>query len=107
MEDELSELSAVRLAYKMVNYQCLEFSSESGLGLLSGLTLESGLALLSGLKELRVLDVRKTAHNIGVEELEWMHQNWPKLERIRGLESDRGGGPRLVLMGGWLFMLVA
>ncbi|OAQ25130.1 hypothetical protein K457DRAFT_23370 [Linnemannia elongata AG-77] len=60
------------------HYLSLEFS------------LESGLELLSGLKELRVLDVRMTAHNIGVKELEWMHQNWPKLERIRGLESERG-----------------
>ncbi|KAK3812564.1 MAG: hypothetical protein J3R72DRAFT_427944 [Linnemannia gamsii] len=38
------------------NYQSLEFS------------LESGLELLAGLKELQVLDVRWTAHRIGVEE---------------------------------------
>ncbi|KAG0284738.1 hypothetical protein BGZ96_010910 [Linnemannia gamsii] len=54
------------------------------------LSLASGLSLLAGLKELRVLDVRMTAHNIRVEELEWMHWNWPKLEKVRGLESDRG-----------------
>lgn len=59
------------------NYLSLEFS------------LESGLGLLAGLKEMRMLDVRCTAHYIGVAELEWMHTNWPKLERIRGLESDR------------------
>ncbi|KAF8934540.1 hypothetical protein BGZ47_010343 [Haplosporangium gracile] len=59
------------------NYLSLEFS------------LESGLDLLAGMKELRMLDVRKTAHYIGVAELEWMYRNWPKLESIKGLESDR------------------
>lgn len=54
------------------------------------LSLSSGLSLLAGLKELRVLDVRMTAHNIRVEELKWMHENWPKLEEVRGLKSDRG-----------------
>jgi hypothetical protein len=58
------------------NYLSLEFS------------LDSGLSLLGRLKEMRMLDVRSTAHNIGVAELEWMHTNWPKLERIRGLETD-------------------
>ena len=53
-------------------------------------SLKSGLELLEGLKELKVLDVRRMAHNIGVEELEWMHRNWPKLERIKGLETERG-----------------
>jgi hypothetical protein len=53
-------------------------------------SLESGLDILEGMKELRVLDVRRTAHNIGVKELEWMHVNWPKLEKIRGLETERG-----------------
>ncbi|KAF9125150.1 hypothetical protein BGW39_007619 [Mortierella sp. 14UC] len=68
---------ALRPHIRMFNAYSLEFS------------LESGLGLLAGLKELRVLDVRLTAHYIGVAELEWMHTNWPKLERIRGLESDR------------------
>ncbi|KAF8934538.1 hypothetical protein BGZ47_010341 [Haplosporangium gracile] len=54
------------------------------------LSLVSGLDMLEGLKELRVLDVRRTAHNIGVEELQWMHRNWPKLEKIRGLRTERG-----------------
>lgn len=52
-------------------------------------SLESGLYMLEGMKELRVLDVRMTAHNIGVEELEWMYSNWPKLEKIRGLVTER------------------
>ncbi|KAF9136900.1 hypothetical protein BGX30_010719 [Mortierella sp. GBA39] len=71
------EEAALLNGVRMFNYQSLEFS------------LESGLNLLAELKELRMLDVRSTAHYIGVAELEWMHRNWPKLERIKGLESDR------------------
>ncbi|KAF9921520.1 hypothetical protein FBU30_008418 [Linnemannia zychae] len=59
------------------NYSSLEFS------------LASGLDLLAGLKELRVLNVSCTAHRIGVKELEWMYVHWPKLEKIKGLESKR------------------
>ncbi|KAG0279986.1 hypothetical protein BGZ95_011661 [Linnemannia exigua] len=58
------------------NYGTMEFS------------LQSGLGLLAGLRELRLLDVRRTAHRIGAAELAWMHTNWPKLETIRGLESN-------------------
>lgn len=61
----------------LFHYSSLEFS------------LASGLGLLGGLKELRVQDVRKTAHRIGVEELDWMSKNWPKLEVVRGLVSKR------------------
>ncbi|KAK3833024.1 MAG: hypothetical protein JOS17DRAFT_741303 [Linnemannia elongata] len=64
--------------YFTFHYRCLEFS------------IASGLELLSGMKELRVLDVRSTAHRIGVEELEWMSVNWPKLEEVKGLYSCRG-----------------
>ena len=70
------EEAALLKGIRMFNYQSLEFS------------LESGLDLLAGLKELRMLDIRSTAHYIGVAELEWMHVNWPKLETIRGLETD-------------------
>lgn len=58
-------------------YDCLEFS------------LESGLGILAGLKELRVLDEKSTAHRIGIAELEWMRMNWPKLKTIEGLLSRR------------------
>ncbi|KAF9937091.1 hypothetical protein BGZ67_001654 [Mortierella alpina] len=58
-------------------YQCLELS------------LESGLGLMSELKELRTLDVSRMTQRIGVAELEWMHANWPKLETIGGLFSPR------------------
>ncbi|KAF9148352.1 hypothetical protein BG015_009918 [Linnemannia schmuckeri] len=63
---------------QIFNYFSLSFS------------LMSGLELLEGLKELEVLDVRMAAHDIGVEELEWMHTNWPRLREIRVLDSERG-----------------
>jgi hypothetical protein len=62
---------------KLFNYQCLEFS------------LESGLELLEEMKKLRVLDVTSTAHRIGVPELEWMRVHWPRLKEVRGLASER------------------
>ncbi|KAG0075246.1 hypothetical protein BGZ93_004290, partial [Podila epicladia] len=49
------------------------------------MTLASGLDELSGLKELTKLDVSFMDHGIGVPELEWMAESWPKLKRIVGL----------------------
>ncbi|KAG0341623.1 hypothetical protein BG004_005972 [Podila humilis] len=49
------------------------------------MSLESGLDLMGGLKELRVLNVSRMAHRIGVAELEWMQINWPRLENVIGL----------------------
>jgi hypothetical protein len=77
MDAVVQEEEALRNGVRMFNYQSLELS------------LESGLDLLAGMKEMRMLDVRSTAHNIGVAELEWMYRNWPKLKSIRGLESNR------------------
>ncbi|KAG0278764.1 hypothetical protein BGZ95_003208 [Linnemannia exigua] len=56
-----------------VQHQCLE------------LTLESGLDELSGLNELEELHVFRMAHRIGIEEVRWMVEQWPKLRAIRGL----------------------
>ncbi|KAF9126239.1 hypothetical protein BGW39_006757 [Mortierella sp. 14UC] len=49
------------------------------------LSLASGLDLMSGLKELRELNVEEMAHLIGVEEVRWMVEHWPKLSRVIGL----------------------
>ncbi|KAG0355340.1 hypothetical protein BG005_005745 [Podila minutissima] len=49
------------------------------------MSLESGMGALQGLKKLRVLDVRRMAHRIGVRELAWMQEHWPCLEAVRGL----------------------
>lgn len=49
------------------------------------MSLDSGLYLLSELTEMRVLDVTGMAHRIGVAELDWMQDNWRKLEEVRGL----------------------
>lgn len=49
------------------------------------MTLESGLDGLAPLKDLEVLDVSYMMHKIGVQELEWMVANWPKLKQVKGL----------------------
>ncbi|KAF9387483.1 hypothetical protein CPB97_002516 [Podila verticillata] len=49
------------------------------------LTLDNRLDELEGLTKLRELNVGSMAHGIGVPELNWMVQHWPRLERILGL----------------------
>ncbi|KAF9300571.1 hypothetical protein BGZ74_007732 [Mortierella antarctica] len=49
------------------------------------MTLASGMDELAGLKDLRQLDVSYMNHNLGVRELEWMAEHWPKLKKIDGL----------------------
>ncbi|KAF8934539.1 hypothetical protein BGZ47_010342 [Haplosporangium gracile] len=71
----IAEFSAATLA---------EYNAESSMDYAA---LEE--ATVENHEELRLLDVRMTAHNIGVDE-QWMHKNWPKLETIRGLKSPRG-----------------
>lgn len=57
-------------------YDCLE------------MTLESGLDQLKGLNNLRVLDVQRMEQRIGLKEVQWMSQYWPRLREIRGLCDD-------------------
>ncbi|KAF9274314.1 hypothetical protein BGZ74_004428, partial [Mortierella antarctica] len=52
------------------------------------MTLESGLEQLKSLKSLQVLDVRRMAQRIGLREVQWMTQHWPKLRVIRGLHNE-------------------
>lgn len=61
------------------HYDCLEMS------------LRSGLRLLEGLKELKALSVMRMTTVIGVEEVQWMVQNWPKLRRVDGLSFEETG----------------
>ncbi|KAG0070982.1 hypothetical protein BGZ89_011941 [Linnemannia elongata] len=49
------------------------------------LSLESGLNELAGLKQLEELGVTQMAHRIGLIEVQWMVENWPRLRTIRGL----------------------
>ncbi|KAG0362637.1 hypothetical protein BG005_004754 [Podila minutissima] len=49
------------------------------------MTLESGLAVLSTLTKLRQLNLSDLYHNIGVADIQWMVESWPKLEKIWGL----------------------
>jgi hypothetical protein len=58
-------------------YDCLEMS------------LESGLDKLSGLKSLKELYVRRLETKIGIKEVQWMVENWPKLRAIHGIDNYR------------------
>ncbi|KAF9170549.1 hypothetical protein BGX20_008821 [Mortierella sp. AD010] len=62
-------------AYPTWGYQssCLELS------------LETGLRFMSGLKRLRILKVTRMDHRIGLKELQWMCESWPKLKEVKGL----------------------
>ncbi|KAF9142665.1 hypothetical protein BG015_000709 [Linnemannia schmuckeri] len=48
------------------------------------LTLERGPDELAGLKELEQFAVYQMAHRIGIPEVKWMVDNWPKLKNIHG-----------------------
>ncbi|KAG0344128.1 hypothetical protein BG004_004715 [Podila humilis] len=51
------------------------------------LTIPCGLEELADLKELQILDISWMHHRIGVRELCWMDQHWPKLKMIRGFRE--------------------
>ncbi|KAK3811090.1 MAG: hypothetical protein J3Q66DRAFT_443345 [Benniella sp.] len=53
------------------------------------MSLESGLDKLSGLKSMKELCVGRMATKIGIKEVQWMAENWPKFSVIRGLDEDR------------------
>ncbi|KAG0374424.1 hypothetical protein BGX24_010420 [Mortierella sp. AD032] len=50
-----------------------------------GVSLDDGLELLEGLKSLRVLNVARMNHRIGLAEVQWMCSTWPRLQMIEGL----------------------
>ncbi|KAG0038892.1 hypothetical protein BGZ82_010477 [Podila clonocystis] len=54
-------------------FECLEFS------------IRSGLPQLAGLKKLRRLNVDRMMTRIGQAEVQWMAQQWPKLQTVVGL----------------------
>ncbi|KAF9962683.1 hypothetical protein BGZ70_007970 [Mortierella alpina] len=56
-----------------IQTQCLELS------------LSTGLELMGGMKEMRVLKVGGLEHRIGLGEIQWMCEHWPKLEAVCGL----------------------
>ncbi|KAG0299077.1 hypothetical protein BGZ98_010351, partial [Dissophora globulifera] len=55
-------------------YDCLE------------MTLKSGLGILEGLKKLKELNVMRMTTRIGVDEVKWMRSNWPNLQTVIGLD---------------------
>ncbi|KAF9963925.1 hypothetical protein BGZ65_005650 [Modicella reniformis] len=68
----------------------MAFSSRANLDM----SLKSGLGHLSELKTLEVLDVNHLYHlEIGMEEIQWMAEQWPELTRIHGLEYRMSDPP--------------
>ncbi|KAK3810900.1 MAG: hypothetical protein J3Q66DRAFT_350455, partial [Benniella sp.] len=67
-----------------VQPDCLEMSLESGLHKLSELTK---------LKELNVLGMKT---KIGIKEIQWMTEHWPRLRVLRGLDESDDGGKQVV-----------
>ncbi|KAF9353365.1 hypothetical protein BGX34_011625 [Mortierella sp. NVP85] len=51
------------------------------------MSLESGLHKLASLRKLEELSVSGTRTRIGVEEVQWMTEHWPRLRVIYGLED--------------------
>jgi hypothetical protein len=84
----LTTLEVLRIAgnYPAPQDDCLEMS------------LESGLGRLSGLKKLRELYVMNIETKIGVKEVQWMTENWPRLRVLHGLDMNKGDEEAL----GWL-----
>ncbi|KAG0036982.1 hypothetical protein BGZ82_003344 [Podila clonocystis] len=52
------------------------------------MTLESGLAALGTLTKLRQLNLFDVYHDIGVADIRWMVESWPRLEKIWGLYDE-------------------
>lgn len=54
------------------------------------MSLESGLGTLKDLKELRELNMYGMRTRIGVPEVQWMVEHWPKLQRVYDLRGGEG-----------------
>ncbi|KAF9550728.1 hypothetical protein EC957_012045 [Mortierella hygrophila] len=74
LEIEMEGTRTTMVVDEYVQTTCLELS------------LASGLDELAELKDLETLDVTQLAHRIGMAEVQWMVENWPKLKSIPGLE---------------------
>ncbi|KAG0217883.1 hypothetical protein BGX33_009315 [Mortierella sp. NVP41] len=73
LEDDEGKITLLDSYYQ---YDCLDMS------------LGSGLWLLEGLKELQILNVMRMATSIGIEEVQWMAESWPKFELLNGLNTE-------------------
>lgn len=76
--DRLARLTNLETLW--IGIECSWFQSDCLV-----MSLESGLEKLSGLKKMKVLDVRSMYTRIGVKEVQWMTEHWPRLREIYGL----------------------
>ncbi|KAF9086567.1 hypothetical protein BGX23_008790 [Mortierella sp. AD031] len=56
------------------------------------LSLESRLGKLGGLKGMQMLNVSNMAHRIGLRDVQWMVDSWPKLLALEGLNVNAKEG---------------
>jgi len=52
------------------------------------MTLENGLHKLAGLRKMKELDMTDVSTMIGIKEVQWTADNWPRLRGIHGFERD-------------------
>ncbi|KAF9350337.1 hypothetical protein BGX34_001275 [Mortierella sp. NVP85] len=75
---------------RLTNLETLWLGGESSKWILRGcleMSMDSGLHRLSGLKSLKELNVSFMRTRIGVKEVQWMTEQWPKLRIIYGLQE--------------------
>ncbi|KAK3810901.1 MAG: hypothetical protein J3Q66DRAFT_350457 [Benniella sp.] len=60
------------------------------------MSLESGLHKLSELRKLKELNVLGMKTKIGIKEIQWMTEHWPKLRVLRGLDESDDDGKQVV-----------
>jgi hypothetical protein len=58
------------------------------------MSLESGLHKLSGLNKLRELNIAAMEVRVGVKEVQWMVEHWPRLQIIYGLAENNHDGEK-------------
>jgi len=58
------------------------------------MSLESGLYKLTGLKKLKELNITAMELRVGVKEVQWMVEHWPRLQIIYGLAENNHAGEK-------------
>ncbi|KAF9117881.1 hypothetical protein BGW39_001708 [Mortierella sp. 14UC] len=53
------------------------------------LRLDSGLTGLAGLKSIVVVAFHGAVQSLGIKEIQWMKENWPELQELSGILSER------------------
>ncbi|KAG0330738.1 hypothetical protein BG000_011542 [Podila horticola] len=89
--DRIARMSGLRLLALGHNIRIVdERRGVSSTGLIQedclAMTLDSGLEKLKPLVNLTALNLFRMRHEVGLHDVKWMVQNWPKLKLLQGLE---------------------